>query len=540
MNTIFKNGKITTLDERQPEVEALFVKDERIVDLGTDRYITDNYRKKAAEIVDLEGCRVVPGFNDAHLHLYQYALAKNKVNLAGVRSFKEIKDRVKKHLEKQKIKKGQWVEGKGWNDKDFDQPTIPDKKALDTITRDHPIILKRACYHVALVNSKALELCGIDKNTPDPDSGKIGRDRDGNPNGILYDQAIDLVDSRIPHQDISAIKKALKDSFQDALSVGLTSVQTDDFINVDNPEDIFKAYLELARDNEIPLRVNLQLRCSEREKITELAGKGYRTGYGDSYLKIGPVKIIGDGSLGARTAALKEPYNDDPSTRGELLYSQEKLNSLVLTAHQNGFQLAIHAIGDAGAELALNSFKHMLAARPGKDVRPIIVHAQIGSHDLFKEMKELGVVAAIQPIFLATDWPIIEKRVSTKRAETSYAWKKMLDYGIPLAGSSDAPIEPFNPLFGVYAAVTRKDLNGQPAGGWHPEDKLSLTQALKLFTAGGAYQSFEESLKGSISRGKLADFVVLSEDIYTINENRIKDINVLQTYVGGKPAYRSG
>jgi hypothetical protein len=539
MKTIFKNGKITTLEEHLPEVEALVVEGEKIIDLGAEDYIMKNYQKEAGQIVDLEGRRVIPGFNDAHLHLYQYALAKNRVNLTGIRSLQEMKTRIRKHLENNNIPEGHWIEGQGWNDKDFDEPVIPDRKSLDTISRDHPIILKRACYHAALVNTRALELCKIGKETPDPEGGKIDRDQQGNPTGILYETAIDLVENQIPRQGIADMKRLLKDSFQDALSVGLTSIQTDEFINLENPEDIFQAYLEMTNNDEIPLRVNLQLRVTDPVKIKEIASKGFKTGYGDEYFRIGPIKIIADGSLGARTAALREPYHDNPSTSGKLIYSQERLNQLVSTAHQNGFQLAVHAIGDKGTDLALNAFTRMLEENPSPDSRPVIVHAQIGSEDLFARMNKIGVVAAIQPIFLATDWSIIEQRVGKKRAETSYAWKMMWEAGITLSGSSDAPVEPFNPLLGIYAAVTRKDLCGQPTGGWKPDEKLSVEQALKLFTIGGAYQSFEEGLKGTLSRGKLADFIILSDDIFRIPEDQIKDIKIVRTYVGGKLTYQT-
>ncbi len=539
MKTIFKNGKITTLGTKIPEAEALVVENGRIIDLGSDNYILSKYQEEVHKIIDLGGKRIVPGFNDAHLHLYQYALTKNKVNLTGVRSIQEIKTRVIKHLENIKIPKGQWIEGNGWNDKDFDNPVIPDRKALDTISIEQPIILKRACYHAALVNTRALELCRINKETPDPEGGKIERDKEGNPTGILYETAIDLVENQIPRQGIADMKRLLQDSFQDALSVGLTSIQTDEFINLDNPDDIFQAYLEMADVSKIPLRVTLQLRVTHPLEIEEIARKGFKTGYGDEILKIGPIKIIGDGSLGARTAALREPYYDNPLNSGNPIYTQEILNQLVRTAHRNDFQVAVHAIGDKGTELALNSFEKMLGEKPSPDPRPIIVHAQIGSNDLFERMERLGVVAAIQPIFLATDWAIIEKRVGPQRAETSYAWRKMVDYGINLAGSSDAPIEPFNPLTGIYAAVTRKDLSEFPAGGWHPEEKLTVKQALELFTIGGAYQSFDEGLKGSLTKGKLADFVVLSEDILKIDKDKIKDIKVLQTYVGGSLAYKA-
>lgn len=537
MYSLFKNAKIYTLEKEFPLVEAMITRGDQIIELGDSEELYRKYNDKLTNSIDFQGKTVIPGFNDAHLHLYQYALTKNRVNLKNAKSFNDIKIAVKEYLAKNKLNDTSWIVGQGWNDKDFIDKQIPTKADLDTISTTIPIILKRACYHVAIVNSKALELSAINKNTPDPEGGKIGRNKDGSPNGILYDYAINLVDNNIPTKSIPGVKQILKSGFKEAISLGLTSIQTDDFINVEKPLDIFKAYLQMASESVIPLRINLQLRTPKIEDLLHFSKQGYRTGSGDEILKIGPVKLMADGSLGARTAGLKKPYNDLPSSRGELLYDQEKLNKLVLTAYQHRFQVAIHAIGDAAIEMALNSYKLLSHQQSKKEPRPIIIHAQVGSKSIFNKMRDFKVIAAIQPIFLSTDWSIIESRIGKERSLTSYAWKSMLDNGITITGSSDAPVESLNPLFNIYTAVTRKDLAGNSESGWHQQEQLSTVEAVSLFTSAAAYQSFEENIKGTLTPGKLADFIVLSQDIFSVDPETIKDIKVEQTYVGGKLVY---
>jgi predicted amidohydrolase YtcJ len=538
MKTLFKNGKIYTLDKNYPLVDNMLIEKGNIIFLGNNDEFKERYNEQGFKVIDLEKKTVLPGFNDAHLHLYQYALSNNNVDLSHVHSLKEIETRVNNYLEKKKIKEGFWIEGKRWNDEEFYKPHILNKEELDQISTKYPIILKRICFHVASVNSKALKLANINNFTPDPEGGKIGRDDNNNPNGILYDKAIELVEMKIPQKNIYEIKEILKEGFRDAVKVGLTSIQSDDFFNVENPSNILEAYSQLEKEKNIPLRITLQMRINNKKDIDYLLTKNLKTEYkNNKHFKPGPIKLVADGSLGARTAALLENYSDNIASNGILLYTREKLDELVLYAHKNGFQLAVHTIGDRALKQVLYSFEKMLEIYPKKDARPIIVHAQITNKELFKKMSKLGVNAAIQPIFLKSDWPIIEKRVGINRAKTSYAWKSLMKSGINLAGSSDAPVEPFNPLLGIYTAVCRKDLQGKPENSWHPSEKLTLNEALRIFTYGGAYQSFEEGIKGTLSIGKFADFVVLSHDIFSVNPDNIKNIKVEKTYVNGELVY---
>ena len=533
---MFKNGIIVTM-QGSKIAEAMIVKDDLIYDLGTNKYITKKYKNMAKSIVDLKGKTVIPGLNDAHLHLYQYALAKSKLNLSGVKTISDIKTKMEKHIVKFKLQKDDWIEGYGWNENLFPERKPFQKSDLDNLSKENPIFFKRQCFHVAIANSKALELAKINKNTVDPEGGTIGRDENAIPNGLVYDEAINLIEKCIPEKQVFQMKELYKDAFKDLYKAGFTSVQCDDFINIDNPENILKAYQELRKENKIPLRVNLQMRLNTVEKIRDFAKRNLVTSMGDDFFRLGPVKIITDGSLDARTAALIEPYEDDPSTRGTLLYKDEALDKLVLEAYKNNYQVAVHAIGDRALRSTLEAYRKAKELTNKKN-RPVIIHVQIGNEEIYDKMKELNVIATVQPVFVKSDWPVCEKRVGKKRGHLSYAWKTLMDKGVKVAGSSDAPIEPFDPMLNIYTAVTRKDTEGRPENGWHSEQRLSVMQALELFTTNAAYASFDEKIKGDLSSGKLADFIVLSDNITSIEPDKIKEIEVLNTYIGGREVYR--
>ncbi|HKL75690.1 MAG TPA: amidohydrolase [Halanaerobiales bacterium] len=535
---LFINANLISSAFAEQKLSSFVVNNKgKIVEKGKKSKLKEKYPK--AKIKDLEEKTVIPGLNDSHLHLFQYGLAKSKIDLSETTSIKEIQEKVKNYIANNELKENEWIEGKGWNDENFDNPAFPTSDDLDEISEEHPIILKRTCFHVAAVNSKALQFCNIDKNTPDPEGGELGKDNKGKPNGLLYDEAIELIENMIPQKEVDEIKKILKESFNDALKTGLTSLQVDDFFNIENPEKVLEAYLELRENNEIPLRINLQMRIPSKKKMDEFEKRGLITGYGDDYFKIGPVKFVLDGSLGARTAALKEPYNDKKSTKGKKLYKQDKFNEICKYAADKDFQIAVHAIGDKAIEMALTGFDYAYENdQIATNNRPIIVHAQISNNNLNNEMKNKGIIASIQPIFLKSDWQAIENRVGKNRSKMSYPWKSYYDKGISLSGSSDAPIEPFNPFLGIYAAVTRQDFNEKPKDGWKPKEKMSIAEALEIFTKGSAYQSFEEDIKGNLETGKLADFLVIDRNIKKIDKNKIKDIQVLETYVGGNLVYQ--
>ena len=328
------------------------------------------------------------------------------------------------------------------------------------------------------------------------------------------------------------IKTLLKSAFMDALKVGITTIQTEDLTHCGSLENLLAAYRELESEQALPLRFILQLNLPNEKSISEAVSLGLKSNLGSNMLKIGPVKLFEDGSLGGRTAAMKEEYCDADTT-GVLIYNQASLDNITKLAHNAGFQITIHAIGDNAAETILNSYEKIITASENKDLRLTIVHCQFTNDELLNRFKKLNVVANVQPSFVMTDYPIVEKAVGKNRADKSYAWKDMLNSKIPMAFSSDAPIESFNPIEGIYAAVTRKDLKGYPKEGWYNSQNLTVIEALKAYTLGSAFMSFEEDIKGSISIGKLADFVVLSENILQTEKDNIKNIKVLETYVGG-------
>ncbi len=540
MDLILINGIIATQDKKDSFVEAVAIKDGNIVKVGTTAEMLD-FKNEETEVIDLGGKLVLPGFNDSHMHLLNYGNFLKNIDLTGVKSIEEIIQKVKDILWEKNIEKGQWIKGRGWNNDYFQgNNRFPNRYDLDKISTEHPIILTRACGHIAITNSKALELANITKDTKQSIGGEFDIDKNGEPLGIFRENAIELINNIIPEPSVKELKDMLLVAIKKANVNGITSVQTDDFgvISYDNYEKIIKAYEELKKEGKLTLRVYEQCLFQEPNKLERFLGKGYNTGYGDEFFKIGPLKLIADGSLGARTAALTRPYKDAPHTYGILVFNQEELDNLVDIAHSKGMQVAIHAIGDKAMYMAFESIEKALDKNPKKDHRCGIVHCQITDKYLLNKFKELNVIAYIQPIFLDYDWKIAESRVGSELIKTSYNWKTLIDNKVNIACGSDCPVEDLNVMKGIYEAVTRKDLKGEPIDGWMPEQRLTVQEAVHGYTVGGAYTSFEEDIKGTIEEGKLADMVVLSKNIYKIPHDEIKDIKVEMTIFNGQIVYR--
>lgn len=539
MDLILLNGKVITMDGLHPSAEAVAVKDGKIYAAGLNSEMLA-LKEDATAIIDLEGKLLVPGFNDSHMHLLSFATTLEKVDLTSSASIDELIEKLGAFISKSPLKPGQWIQGWGWNHDRFDVNRFPTRYDLDRVTTDYPICITRACCHVAVVNSKALEIAGITGDTSQIEGGYFDIDEKGEPLGIFRENALTLVYGKIPVPGVEDIKRLIHMGAKTALAQGITSLQTDDFNAVpgNDYEKILKAYRELDEEKMLPVRINQQCLLSSPESLGKFLKSGYMTGAGTEFFKIGPLKILADGSLGARTAYLQEPYADDPSTRGIPVYTQEEMDNLVITAHKSGMQVAVHCIGDRTMYMAFESIEKAQKEKPRKDARHSIIHCQITDKTLLDKFKDLDVVAHIQPIFLDYDLHIAESRVGAEKAGTSYNWKGMFDRGVHVACGSDCPVEPFNVLKGIYCAVTRKDLKGYPEGGWFPEQKLTIDQALYGFTLGAAYASFEEDIKGALTPGKLADMAVLSEDIYSIDPDSIKDVEVLMTFVGGKLVYK--
>lgn len=525
----FINGNIITLDEDKL-CEAFYVDNGIFKAVGSNEEILC-LSKPYDTVVDLKGNTVVPGFNDAHMHFLNYAAQKNNVNLLNVPSIDELINITKEYIKAGTIPDGQWITSRGWNHNLFSEKRLPTRYDLDKISTQHPIYFARICGHIGVVNSKALELLSINLSTENPEGGIIDSEN-GIPTGILRENALNLVSTALPKVSKEEIKTLLKSAFMDAIKVGITTIQTEDLTHCGSLQNLLAAYRELEVEQALPLRFILQLNLPNEENISEAVNLKLKPNAGSNMLKIGPIKLFEDGSLGGRTAAMKEEYCDI-GTKGVLIYNQASLDNITKLAHNAGFQITIHAIGDNATETILNSYEKIITASENKDLRLTIVHCQFTNDELLNKFKKLNIVANVQPSFVMTDYPIVEIAVGKSRADKSYVWKDMLGSKIPVAFSSDAPIESFNPIEGIYAAVTRKDLKGYPIEGWYSAQNLTVIEALKAYTLGSAYMSFEEDIKGSISIGKLADFVVLSEDILHTEKDNIKNINVLQTYVGG-------
>lgn len=529
------NGDIRTMDQEKPRAQALAIEDGKISKLGSNEEILA-LKNGSRQVIDLEGKLLLPGFNDTHMHLVGYSLHLDLVDLQGVSSIGEIIDRSRQEIRSKNLGKGDWLRGRGWNQDYFDgEKRFPNRYDLDKISTDHPIVLSRTCGHIIVVNSRALELAGINKDTEQVDNGHFEVDEKGEPLGVFKGRASGLITRHLPETSIEDIKRQILKGMKYANAQGITSIHSDDFgtLGYNNFEDMIGIYEDLRAEKQMTLRVYQQCQLPRLETLQNFFDKGYGPGYGDEIYRLGSLKLLSDGSLGARTAALTRPYNDKEDTKGIALFSQEDLNKLVELAHSRQMPVAIHSIGNRSMHMVFEAIEGALKKDPRKDHRHGIIHCQITDEALLDRFRELDVLAYIQPIFLDYDWKIVEARVGKDLAKTSYNWRTMVDKGVHIACGSDCPVEPFNVLHGIYQAVTREDLQGNPKGGWLPDQKLSVEEAVYGFTMGGAYASFEEDIKGSITEGKLADMVVLSRNIFEISKREIKDVQVEMTVFNG-------
>ncbi len=417
---------------------------------------------------------------------------------------------------------------------------FPTRHDLDKISTDIPLLYYRTCGHIIVLNSKALEVVGVDKNTPQVEGGHFDLGENGEPLGIFREFAQELVFDKVPSPTVEQIKNMMRRAFADLNAEGITSVGSDDFTAMPDRdyEKVIRAYRELIDSGEMSVRVNEQCLLPERDLLQGFYQKGYKTGVGDEFFRFGPLKLLIDGALGARTALLREPYVDAPTTRGIATATQEELNELVLLAHQNDCQAAIHGIGDAAMDMIFESIEKALQKYPRENHRHGVVHAQITDKKLLDQFQKLDALAYIQPIFLDYDWKMVESRIGKERMESSYDWKGMIDRGIHASMGSDSPVETFSVMAGIYEAVTRKDLSGKPEGGWMMDKAVSVSEAILGYTYEGAYATFEENIKGTLEVGQLADMVVLSEDILSIDPERIKEVQVLMTIMDGKIVFQ--
>jgi predicted amidohydrolase YtcJ len=511
-----------------PRAQAFAVRNGRIIAIGSNDQIK-GFQGPTTQVIDLGGHFVMPGFNDAHAHLASGGFEKLNVDLVGTKSLDEMKQRIAARAKTAAA--GEWVVGRGWDHTLWAEQKTPTRQDIDSITGDHPAIFNRVDGHIAIANSAALKAAGITAQTPDPHGGKIDRDDQGEPTGILRETAMGAVFAKIPPPTPAQRRRAAELALQDAAQWGITSAQ-------DNSEwEDFLTYEQMEKDGKLTLRISEWLPFDA--PVEQLRQHRDHHAAGDSMLHTTMLKGFMDGSLGSRTAAMLAPFNDDPKNAGIPRYEQDALNQKAAERAQAGFQLGFHAIGDRGARMALDAFAYAMEHNPAAthDFRYRIEHAQVVAPEDYKKFKNLGVIASMQPNHLLTDMNWAEAHIGAARAAHSYAWKEFLDDGVVLAFGTDYPVEPITPFRGVYAAVTRKNEAGTKE--YFPGQKLDIHQAIAAYTTGSAYAEFAEKEKGMLQPGMLADFVVLDRDITKVSAPEILKTKVLRTVVGGKTVYES-
>jgi predicted amidohydrolase YtcJ len=522
---VILHGHVWTVDPAHPRAEAVAIMDGKIAAVGSDAEIA-KYLGPKTRTIDALGHSVLPGFNDAHVHFTTGGHEISGVQLRDARTPEEFARRIGEHAKK--LPKGEWMTGGTW-DHELWGGKNPTHEWVDAVTPDTPVFVSRYDGHMALANALALKLAGVTRDTPDVPGGTIVRDTHGEPTGLLKDAAMDLVYRAIPPESEAQLLHDVHAGMDEARRNGVTSIQ-----DISSTEDV-RAYQILEKRGELTLRIY----C-----ITPLpqwqgpATAGIRAGFGDEWVHTGALKGFADGSLGSTTALFEQHYTDAPETSGipnAMMLPEGNMLKMALGADKAGLQLAVHAIGDKANRIMLDTYAEVLQQNgPRPDRRWRIEHAQHLRPEDFERFAQLGVIASVQPYHAIDDGRWAEKRIGHERCKTTYAFRTLLDNGVKLAFGSDWTVAPLSPLLGIYAAVTRATLDGKNPGGWFPEQKITLPEAIEAFTMGSAYAEFREKQKGSLTPGKWADVVVLDSDLFALAPEKIKDAHVTTTIVGGK------
>ena len=521
--------------------EAVLTEGERICFVGSSSE-AELLADSGYEIFDLNGRTVIPGLCDSHMHFLAWATNKEKLDLKDSRSVTDIRKKLSKFVNSinyADYTDNTWIEGRGWNQELFesDAKKMPTRYDIDDIVPEIPTILSRVCGHVGVINTAAILKLGINKDSV-ISGGMIDLGADGEPNGIIRESALELVWNSIPSLHDDNLNHLLNKYGNIAASFGLTTLNSDDLsVLNDDYNRAINFYSKAECEGRLPFRIRQQFLLRNSKVLREFLANGWRTGMGSKKYKIGPLKILCDGSLGGRTALLREDYADLPGVRGIAIHSQEDLNELVWLAHSSGMQVAMHAIGDATLDMCLNSVENAKKLRKNS-LRHIIVHCQIADDSQLTRLKQLGVGVAIQPCFVPSDREMAIRRLGNNKASRSYRWQTMIDKGIILSAGSDAPVESISPILGIHAAVTRQDENDRPYGGWVESEKLSVAEAINMYTWASAWHANEENVRGEIVVGKLADLVILEDDIFKIEPEKIKNLQVSMTICGGNITYK--
>ncbi len=532
---IFINANVYTANEKQPNAEAVAMKGDRIVFAGSNAEVK-KYKGAQTRVIDLHGATVLPGMTDAHHHLEGVGFREMTLNLEGITNLQDFLAKVKAKVDQ--TKPGEWVTGRGWIETFWQPPVFPTRWDLDKVSPNNPVILQRADGHGTVVNSAALKIAGITKDTPSPFGGEISKDKSGEPNGMLLDAARGLVGRHIPRTSPADAERAVVLGVQRDIGLGWTQVQ-----NPGGSDKDIDIYRKLFREGKIKLRIYKVLSAPGKE-AQRLLSEGPIIGAYGNRLTVRSLKFYADGSLGSRSAALLEPYSDAPETSGFLTIKEADLLPMLEDALRKGIQCETHAIGDRGNRFILDEYEKALNAVPA-DQRKIaeprwrVEHSQIVNPLDIPRFKKLGIIPSMQASHAIGDLHFAPARLGIKRLEGAYAWNSFVKSGVIVAGGSDAPVERGEPMIEFYAAVARKDIKGFSGEGWHPEEALPRDQALKMLTIWPAYAAFEEKLRGTIEVGKLADLTVLSADIMKIPEMDILKTHCVMTVIGGEIVYEA-
>jgi predicted amidohydrolase YtcJ len=527
---VLVNGKIWTVNPSQPVVEAVACLGTKIVATGSSAEVR-RWVGASTRVIDLAGKLVVPGFNDAHVHLVDGGRHIGGVQLHEARSQAEFRDRIRDYAAK--LPKGRWIVGGDWDQENWSPARLPHHELIDSVAGDHPVFVNRHDGHMVLVNDVVLRLADITRDTPDPPGGTIVRDERGEPTGILKDSAKDAVAKLIPPLSAGEIEDVVRAAMQEARENGVTSVQ-----DVGTTPEYLRVYQKLMRGGELTLRISTHQPLATWHR---LADAGIAAAFGNTFLQAGALKAFADGSLGSTTALFYEPYSDAPANKGiasQDMIPESKMKENILGADRAGLQVAVHAIGDRANDRILSLFEEVAKENGPRDRRFRIEHAQHLRPADIPRFASLGVIASMQPYHAIDDGSWAEKRIGPERAKGTYAFRSLLDAGATLAFGSDWYVAPLKPIEGIYAAATRRTLDGHHPEGWVPQQKITAAEAVRAYTWGSAYASFAEKYKGTIAPGMLADLVVISDDILSIDPAQISNAKVMITVFDGRVIYQ--
>jgi predicted amidohydrolase YtcJ len=525
---IVTNARIYTVDDSRPVVAAMAIRDGRVAFTGS---IREAMALKGAntKVVDANGRTIIPGMVDAHAHLLGLGQSLRTVQLYGTKSYDEVIARV---VERAKgLPAGQWILGHGWDQNQWGDTRFPSHDALSRALPNNPVYLTRIDGHAGLANAAAMRAAGVTAASKDPSGGRVERTTSGEPTGVFVDNAKALVTRAIPSETPAEVRGEIKAAIAESQKYGLVGLHDagESRATIDIMEDMAKA-------GEIPFRLNVMI-SDDSAALLHYFARGPQRALYDNHLWIASIKLYADGALGSRGAALLEPYTDDPKNNGLLITAPAHIQDVATRALRAGFQVATHAIGDRGNRLVLDAYAAALAKVPTADHRFRIEHAQILNHDDIPRFAELGVIPSMQAVHQTSDMYWAGNRLGQVRLLGAYAWRSLLNTGIVIPNGSDAPVEQINPLLSFHSAVSRQDAENWPAGGWMSEQRMTREEALKSMTIWPAFAAFQESTMGSLTPGKLADFVILDRDIMTVADRDILGTSVVATYISGKPVY---